>query len=165
MTKRLFAMFILAFLVISIIAIGIPFLIIQFTASLSYDIREFKFIGIIPIILSIYMGIRSIRDFVSYGDGTPSPTNPPKTLVAKGIYRIIRNPMYLAVFLFILGEAIVFQSYTLIAYFMLVWLVFHLFVVYAEEPDLRKRFGKSYEDYFKEIPRWLPKIGLGKSKT
>ena len=153
-------MFVLAFLAVSIIAVGFPYLIIQFSVGLSYDIWGLKFVGIIPLILSVFMGVCSIRDFVSYGKGTPAPTNPPERLVAKGIYRIIRNPMYLAVFCFILGEAIIFESYTLIVYFMLVWLLFHLFVVYAEEPDLRKRFGKSYEEYLIEVPRWLPRFGL-----
>ena len=120
-------MFVLAFLAIGTIALIIPYLIIHLGMDLSYDIGAVRFVGIIPIILSLYMGFRSIRDFAIYGKGTRTPTKPPEALVAKGIYQVTRNPMYLAVFCFILGEAIIFQSVALIVYFILVWLIFHLF--------------------------------------
>ena len=70
--------------------------------------------------------------FVTAGQGTPAPVDPPKRLVATGLYRMVRNPMYVGIVLILLGESIVFASLTLLGYAVLVWLCCHLFVVLYE---------------------------------
>jgi protein-S-isoprenylcysteine O-methyltransferase Ste14 len=95
--------------------------------------------------------------FVTAGQGTPAPVDPPKRLVATGLYRMVRNPMYVGIVLILLGESIVFASLTLLGYAVLAWLCCHLFVVLYEEPALRRKFGESYKEYCKSVPRWVPR--------
>jgi protein-S-isoprenylcysteine O-methyltransferase Ste14 len=99
------------------------------------------------------------RHFVVLGHGTPNPLDPPRFLVRAGPYQVVRNPMYVAVFLILAGEALVFGSVILVAYLALVALGFHLVVVVYEEPTLRGVFGASYEEYCRRVPRWLPAVG------
>lgn len=79
--------------------------------------------------------------FASAGEGTPAPMDPPKRLVATGLYRMVRNPMYIGLVLILLGESIVFASLPVLRHAVFVWLCFHLFVVLNEEPALRRKFG------------------------
>jgi len=98
-------------------------------------------------------------DFLSKGGGTPAPIDPPRALVVGGLYRYVRNPMYVAVFMIILGHFLWFKSVWLIAYALVVWLAFYLFVLGYEEPHLKKTFGATYEQYCRNVPRWMPRIG------
>jgi protein-S-isoprenylcysteine O-methyltransferase Ste14 len=82
----------------------------------------------------------------------------PKFLVRAGPYHWVRNPMYLALFLTISGEAILFHSLLLVGYVLLLWVGAHLFVVFVEEPRLAHQFGESYETYLRTVPRWLPRL-------
>jgi protein-S-isoprenylcysteine O-methyltransferase Ste14 len=97
-------------------------------------------------------------DFASFGRGTPAPMDAPKRLVARGLYRHTRNPMYLGVLCTILGWAVLFRADQLLLYALGIGLCFHLFVVLYEEPHLQKTFGASYEEYRSRVNRWLPKI-------
>lgn len=97
-------------------------------------------------------------DFLAKGRGTPAPIDPPKELVATGLYRLVRNPMYDGVMLVILGHFLWFGNWSLSIYAVIVFAAFHLFVTLYEEPHLRKTFGKAYEDYCKRVPRWIPAI-------
>ncbi len=96
-----------------------------------------------------------VVDFARKGRGTPFPLDPPKTLVVTGLYRWVRNPMYVAVLNVVLGEAALFRSGELIGYWFSVLFGFHLFVVLYEEPALRRTFGEEYEAYCRNVPRWL----------
>jgi protein-S-isoprenylcysteine O-methyltransferase Ste14 len=96
-------------------------------------------------------------DFVRRGRGTPNPLDPPRRFVAVGLYRFVRNPMYVSVGLAILGQAIVHGSAVLVVYLGIAWLVVHLFVVLVEEPLLARRFGGEYDAYRARVPRWLPR--------
>lgn len=95
--------------------------------------------------------------FVRDGRGTHVPLDPPRHLVATGLYRWVRNPMYVLYVLIILGEALFLASGPLVAYAAIFWMVFHAYVVWREEPLLRRRFGSSYEAYCRTVPRWLPR--------
>jgi protein-S-isoprenylcysteine O-methyltransferase Ste14 len=79
---------------------------------------------------------------------------PPK-LVRQGLYRFSRNPMYVGVLLAVFGQALIFMSAAVARYGVIVWLIFHLVVVVLEEPHLRKERGASYEEYCRQVPRWL----------
>ena len=95
-----------------------------------------------------------IRGFAVHGKGTLAPIDPPKVLVIHGLYRHTRNPMYLAIIVVLLSEALLFESVSIIIYASAVLLGFHLFVLLYEEPHLRSQFGESYEEHIKTIPRW-----------
>jgi protein-S-isoprenylcysteine O-methyltransferase Ste14 len=95
-------------------------------------------------------------DFAVAGRGTPAPIDPPKQLVVRGLYRYVRNPMYLGVLLVVVGWAELFRSAHVLEYGLGVILVAHCFVVLVEEPLLRRRFGASYEAYCRAVRRWLP---------
>jgi protein-S-isoprenylcysteine O-methyltransferase Ste14 len=97
-------------------------------------------------------------DFATTGRGTPAPIDPPRSLVERGLYRHVRNPMYLGILLLLGGEALLFRSRALLAYAGLVFLFFFLFVVAYEEPALRRKFGQDYERYCDKVPRWIPRF-------
>jgi protein-S-isoprenylcysteine O-methyltransferase Ste14 len=79
----------------------------------------------------------------------------PARLVQEGLYRISRNPMYVGVVLAVLGQAVLFASPRVAAYGVALGLFFHLVVVFLEEPHLRRERGSSYEDYCRQVRRWL----------
>lgn len=97
-------------------------------------------------------------DFVRKGRGTPAPLEPPKELVIGGLYRYVRNPMYFGVLLVVLGHTLWFGSPWLAAYALLLWFIFHVFVMGYEEPHLRKTFGATYIAYCQSVPRWIPRL-------
>jgi protein-S-isoprenylcysteine O-methyltransferase Ste14 len=100
----------------------------------------------------------SFARFALRGRGTPAPVAPTQHLVVTGLYRHVRNPMYVAVVSVILGEALLLGDVRVLAYGALVWLVFHLFVVGYEEPTLRRTFGAEYEVFRAHVPRWVPRL-------
>jgi protein-S-isoprenylcysteine O-methyltransferase Ste14 len=108
--------------------------------------------------MGIAMLIWCFRDFLVKGRGTPAPIDPPKELVVSGLYNYVRNPMYVGVFLVILGHFLWFGFLNLLIYAVVVGVVFHSFVTLYEEPNLKNRFGAVYEDYLKRVPRWIPKF-------
>jgi protein-S-isoprenylcysteine O-methyltransferase Ste14 len=96
-------------------------------------------------------------DFAVAGRGTPLPLDPPRQLVARGLYRYARNPMYIGIVTILVGEALFFESRGLLIYAAAAGLFFHLWVLLYEEPALRRQFGESYERYRREVPRWIPR--------
>ena len=96
--------------------------------------------------------------FAKYGKGTPAPFDPPRLLVIRGPYRYVRNPMYLGAVAALLGAALSWSSIPLLAYAAGFLVCSHLFVVYFEEPALTNTFGVQYEDYCRQVRRWLPRI-------
>ena len=122
------------------------------------DIGIFHLLGLIPIFLGVVITFYCFWDFIFAGKGTPAPMDPPKKLVVKGLYRVVRNPMYSGIVLILIGEILLFQSLILCIYTLLVLSVFHLFVVFYEEPILENRFRDSYINYFNSVPRWIPNI-------
>jgi protein-S-isoprenylcysteine O-methyltransferase Ste14 len=99
-----------------------------------------------------------VFDFASFGRGTPFPLDSPKKLVRRGLYRYSRNPMYVGVLTVIIGWAVLYRSAAVAAYSIAVALCFSVFVIFFEEPRLRKRFGIEYDQYRKEVPRWLIRL-------
>jgi protein-S-isoprenylcysteine O-methyltransferase Ste14 len=140
------------------VAAGAPYLLLSSDVELlSYGIGNFRFTGVLPMALGALSYLWCAWNFAFVGKGTPAPIDPPKVLVSRGLYRVVRNPMYVGVGLILVGEAIVFESLTLLAYALFVWSMFHLFIVYYEEPTLRRKFGAAYEEYCKAVPRWMPR--------
>jgi protein-S-isoprenylcysteine O-methyltransferase Ste14 len=100
----------------------------------------------------------SFWNFLRQGRGTPAPIDPPKEMVATGFYRYVRNPMYVGVLAIIVGHFLWFGHWNLLIYAMIVFLAFHTFVTYYEEPTLKRKFGAAYEDYLRKVPRWIPRF-------
>jgi protein-S-isoprenylcysteine O-methyltransferase Ste14 len=94
--------------------------------------------------------------FAFIGKGTPAPFDPPRRLVIRGPYRFVRNPMYIGAGLGLAGAAIFYQSMSFAIYAGLFLLTAHLFVVFYEEPTLRRMFGSEYEAYCARVRRWRP---------
>jgi len=99
-----------------------------------------------------------IFEFARSGRGTLSPVDPPRQLVVRGLYRYVRNPMYLSVTTIVLGEALLTQSQALAVYWAIWFLGANLFVIGYEEPTLRRRFGASYDNYIQQVGRWIPRF-------
>ena len=122
----------------------------------SFEIGTIRFLGLLPILLGAVTYLWCAWDFTFTGRGTPAPIDPPKELVVKGLYCYVRNPMYIGVTLILLGEALLFESAVLFLYAGFLLLSAHLFVLYYEEPTLRRMFGTSYESYCNSVSRWIP---------
>jgi len=137
----------------------VPYLLLRSQYQLlALPLGALRWLGLLPALVGIALLLWSFWAFTFIGKGTPAPIDPPKFFVAEGLYRLVRNPMYVGVLLTLLGEVLVFQSTILLAYSFLVFLAFHLFVVYYEEPRLSERFGDSYLRYLGDVPRWLPGV-------
>jgi protein-S-isoprenylcysteine O-methyltransferase Ste14 len=103
--------------------------------------------------------IACLDTFSRHGRGTPLPADAPRQLVTTGLFRRIRNPIMAAELLVIWAVALYLASVGAILYAVAMSIGAHLGVVHIEEPELRKRFGPSYEEYCRSVPRWLPGFG------
>jgi protein-S-isoprenylcysteine O-methyltransferase Ste14 len=116
------------------------------------------YLGLLPIGIGAGILLRCIWDFAVAGRGTLAPIDPPKNLVVRGLYRYVRNPMYVGVVAILLGESLWFGSPWLLGYAFAFFLLVQLFVIRYEEPTLRRQFGESYEAYRQRVHRWLPHL-------
>jgi protein-S-isoprenylcysteine O-methyltransferase Ste14 len=117
-----------------------------------------RVVGILALVVGVAVLLESFARFALKGAGTPAPVAPPRHLVVTGLYRYVRNPMYLAVASIILGQSMILGNLTLLAYDGLVWLIFHFWVSVYEEPALRRTFGAEYDAFCANVPRWLPRL-------
>ena len=116
------------------------------------------YLGAVLVVSGIALLAVCIWEFASRGRGTLSPADPPKELVVQGLYRYVRNPMYLAVSLILLGEHMLTHSWPLFVYSAVWFVIVNIFVIGYEEPTLRRQFGESYERYVRAVPRWIPRF-------
>ena len=114
-------------------------------------------VGGILIVAAIALLVHSFARFALEGLGTPAPVAPTERLVIGGVYRHVRNPMYVAVLSIILGQALLFSSWTVVAYAVIGAIVMSSFVRFYEEPTLASRYGAEYETYRRNVPGWLPR--------
>jgi protein-S-isoprenylcysteine O-methyltransferase Ste14 len=117
-----------------------------------------RFVGCLLIGAGLPVLIDSFARFAFQGLGTPAPVFPTRHLVVSGLYRHVRNPMYVAVVAVILGQGLLLGNLSVLRYGALVWLAFHLFVLAYEEPTLRATFGTEYEAFCANVPRWIPRL-------
>ena len=115
-------------------------------------------LGVLITLLGAAIYFRCAWEFAVRGLGTPAPIAPTKYLVVTALHRYVRNPMYIGVFGVLLGEAVTFRSAVLLGYAAFFCVPVQLFVVFYEEPTLRRQFGESYEKYRRSVPRWIPKF-------
>jgi protein-S-isoprenylcysteine O-methyltransferase Ste14 len=117
-----------------------------------------QLLGLASVILGVALLAECIWQFARRGRGTLSPVDPPRHLVVEGLYKYVRNPMYLAVSLIVLGEALIAASWTVFFYWVCFFIAASVFVVGYEEPWLRRQFGESYEHYTRHVRRWIPRL-------
>jgi protein-S-isoprenylcysteine O-methyltransferase Ste14 len=121
-------------------------------------VAALRIAGAVLIALGAAALLDSFAQFALRGLGTPAPVLPTRQLVVTGLYRRVRNPMYVAVVSVILGQALLFGHVKVLAYGLAMWLVFHAFVVGYEEPKLRRTFGAEYDAFRANVPRWVPRV-------
>jgi protein-S-isoprenylcysteine O-methyltransferase Ste14 len=114
--------------------------------------------GVLISITGLFLVFWTIFLFKKFGKGTPNPSIPPKALVIKGPYKIVRNPMALGGAILLTGEILIYYSLSLLLLTILYVIILYLNAVFIEEPELKKRFGQPYEEYLKEVPRFFPSI-------
>jgi protein-S-isoprenylcysteine O-methyltransferase Ste14 len=117
-----------------------------------------RYVGGVLLVLGAIGLLDSFGRFAIQGIGTPAPVFPTRHLVVTGLYRYVRNPMYVAIVSTILGQGLVLGNVGLLEYGGLVWLLFHLFVLTYEEPTLKARFGSQYAAFCAGVPRWIPRL-------
>ncbi len=121
--------------------------------------------GVVVGTLGAAIALWSIGTFVAIGRGTPAPFDPPRRLVTKGPYRFVRNPMYFGAGFALVGAALVYRSWAIASYVAVLFVVTHCFVVFYEEPTLRRLFGSNYAEYCTRASRWVPRIRSRRNAT
>ncbi|HYI09106.1 MAG TPA: isoprenylcysteine carboxylmethyltransferase family protein [Thermoanaerobaculia bacterium] len=116
--------------------------------------------AIVPMTVGGVIMLRCIWDFAWRGLGTPLPLDPPRRLVVDGLYRWVRNPMYVGMGIFLIGEALLFPAITrdYLLLLPILWAIVTAFVMAYEEPTLRRLFGADYEEYLRNVGRWVPRV-------
>src|ERR1700694_2439295 len=131
----LFKTIVFTFLVPGTVTILVPFwLLPSRSAQLPMQLGMFRYFGVLPILMGAAIYVWCAWDFTFAGRGTPAPIDPPKVLVVRGLYRCVRNPMYVGILSILLGGAFLFASQRLFEYAAVVFILFFLFVVLYEEP-------------------------------
>jgi protein-S-isoprenylcysteine O-methyltransferase Ste14 len=121
--------------------------------------------GILVALAGGALALWCVLTFAVAGRGTPAPFDPPRRLVARGPYRFARNPMYLGATVALGGAALFYESIALAGYTVLFVLVAHGFVIWYEEPHLRRVFADEYRTYCGRVHRWWPALGRGRDPT
>ena len=110
------------------------------------------------VVAAVGVLVHAFARFVMEGRGTPAPVAPTDVLVVGGLYRHVRNPMYVAVVAGVVGQALALAQPVLAAYAVALGATFAAFVRGYEEPVLSRRYGQRYDDYRRAVPAWLPRL-------
>ena len=142
------------------VAFVIPFLLAQGQAEGApvVDSPWLRYAGLALGIAGTAALVECFARFALVGRGTPAPIAPTERLVVTGLYRHVRNPMYVAVVTIIVAQALWFASPVILAYAAIMWAVFTAFVMGYEEPALAREYGEHYERYRANVGRWIPRI-------
>ena len=141
------------------VAGAVPWAITRWTlASADWPQIAFLPLAAVQIAAGLIVLLDSFSRFVWQGLGTPTPLMPTTKLIVTGLYRYVRNPMYVAVLSLIYGQALLFGSIWLAMYGGAIWIMFHLSVLFYEEPRLRTDYGGVYDAYCRHVCRWLPRL-------
>jgi protein-S-isoprenylcysteine O-methyltransferase Ste14 len=139
------------------VTVYVPYLILSQASPATIDSwGASQLLALLLIVVGTGVLLHCIGTFAVSGRGTLSPLDAPQSLVIRGLYRSVRNPMYLGVLAILLGEAWLFESLALLEYALGWFALIHLVVILHEEPVLRRRFGESYQRYCRSVRRWLP---------
>jgi protein-S-isoprenylcysteine O-methyltransferase Ste14 len=142
----------------------VPTLIVFLTAGTPFGARlagprDFQlWLGLILLGAGLCGAIWTSRLFVTVGRGTPAPWDPPQTLVVRGPYRHVRNPMITSVLLILAGEALILRSWGVAIWLSVFFAANAVYFPLSEEKNLERRFGDDYRRYKANVPRWLPRL-------
>lgn len=139
------------------VTILVPYWLVSSGGEVLKDQLAIQFSGLPLLVIGVTGLLWCIWNFFSSGRGTISPIDPPKHLVVRGLYRYVRNPMYVAVLTILVGEAIFFGSLRIMIEALVFLALANLFVRFYEEPVLKRQFGESYEEYKQKVGRWIPR--------
>jgi protein-S-isoprenylcysteine O-methyltransferase Ste14 len=138
------------------VTVMIPYWIIRNFSVMPLHWENRHYFALVPALLGVSIYLRCVWDFATVGRGTPAPIDPPKNLVVRGLFRYVRNPMYIGGLFLLLAEVFFFRSKALLVYALAIFVIFHLFVVFYEEPVLERKFGVAYRHYRQHVRRWIP---------
>lgn len=143
----------------------LPFTVTCVVPYLLYEPREdvvnvtaLSVLGFIAIAIGLALFAYTVILFDRIGRGTLAPWSPKENLVVQGPYRYCRNPMITGVLLILLGESAVFHSVPILVWSIIVFVINTLYFLFLEEPFLATTFGQEYEEYKRQVPRWLPRL-------
>ena len=114
--------------------------------------------GVLVLATGVFLFASSLRRFASEGKGTLAPWDPPRELVVRGPYRYVRNPMISGVILVLIGEALVLLSSSHMWWALIFFGINAVYIPLLEEPQLESRFGDSYREYRRHVPRLIPRL-------
>jgi protein-S-isoprenylcysteine O-methyltransferase Ste14 len=147
------------FLAPGMVAGGVPWWISRWRLqSPLLGFAAFRVAGALLIVAGIPVLLGSFARFALQGLGTPAPAFPTRCLVVTGLYRYVRNPMYVGVLSVIFGQGLLLGSVRVLEYGILIWVAFYLFVLGYEEPTLRRTYGAEYETFCRNVSRWIPRL-------
>ena len=122
------------------------------------DWAPLRVLGALLVGAGLGVLVHAFVRFVVEGLGTPAPVAPTERLVVGGLYRHVRNPMYLAVVAAIVGQALLLWQWVLVPYAAVVAVAFVVFVLGYEQPSLQRQFGSQYDAYRRAVPAWWPRL-------
>ena len=148
------------------VCIIIPSLLLYFSHWQLGEFQLWRFIiGVICFLAGILLAVSTVRLFPKLGNGTPAPWDSTTKLIVTGPYAYVRNPMITGVVLILISEALILGSLA-IGIWAVVFLIINMFYFpLSEEPGLRKRFGKEYDEYCKNVPRYIPRLTPWRPQT
>jgi protein-S-isoprenylcysteine O-methyltransferase Ste14 len=124
-----------------------------------------RVLGGVLIVAGAAVLVHAFARFVVEGLGTPAPVAPTEHLVVGGLYRYVRNVMYIAVTTTIIGQALLLGQVALLVWAAVAWAAMAGFVVTYEEPTLTERYGAQYEEYRRAVPAWFPRLSARRSRS
>ena len=136
----------------------VPFLLSRWRLQPPFfGLESSRWLGVIVFLCGVPVFFDFLVRFVRDGRGTPAPIAPTRRLVVTGAFRYVRNPGYIGVLSLLVGQALFLGSAAVLLYAACVAVAFHVFVLFYEEPTLRRQFGEEYEDYCRRVQRWIPR--------
>ena len=145
-------------------AVLIPWLLTGWQAHVPRLPGALRLAGLVLVVMGAVVLLNAFVRFVLEGRGTPAPVAPTQHLVVGGLYRHVRNPMYLAVAATIVGQALLLGRLELFAYAALFLITTAAFARWYEEPTLQRQYGAEYEEYRRAVPGWWPRLGPWRSE-
>lgn len=141
-----------------VVAGVVPYALTEWHAGDPPGALALRLVGGVFVGLGTVVLVHAFVRFVVEGSGTPAPVAPTERLVVGGLYRYVRNPMYVAVVSCVVGQALLLGRTVLLVYGAAIAAVFALFVRFYEEPVLAARYGSAYDEYRRHVPGWRPRL-------
>jgi len=158
-TQAIFGSTLFLILVLGLVVIYFPYIFCHWRlAPPFFGFLPVRAIGLLIFGAGLYILLDAYVRFALQGLGTPAPVAPPSRLVVTGVYRYVRNPMYMAILAAVWGQGLFFGNAQVIHYGLYLWAGFFAFVLCYEEPALRRKFGAEYLKFCAEVPRWIPRL-------